>query len=189
MERKINPKREIRFAGASFFVLSVLLIFLLIYPLFQEVKRKFEELISIKKQQVLLIERKEDIEEMKNIFAEHEKDFEKMENLFIDSENPLDFINFLEEQAVKSKVYFKITSLGPGKEQVPWPSLSFQIEIAGPFKNFSKFLERLESVPYLIQIVNLSLKRLGEREVKKEEFKEFSVGDVQTFLLIKAFTK
>lgn len=189
MERKINPKREIRFAEASFLVLSVLLIFLLIYPLFQEVKRKFEELISIKKQQALLVERKEDIEEMKNIFVEHEENFEKMENLFIDSENPLGFINFLEEQAVKSKVYFKITSLGPGKEQVPWPSLSFQIEIAGPFKNFSKFLERLESTPYLIQIVNLNLKRLGEREIKKEGFKEFSLGDVQSFLLIKAFTK
>lgn len=189
MERKINPKREIRFAEASFFVLSVLLIFLLIYPLFQEAKRKFEELISIKKQQVLLVERKEDIEEMKDIFAEHEEDFEKMENLFIDSENPLNFINFLEEQAVKSKVYFKITSLGPGKEQAPWPRLSFQIEIAGSFKNFSKFLERLESTPYLIQIVNLNLKSLGEREIEKEGFKEFSLGDVQSFLLIKAFTK
>lgn len=194
----MDPKKKRKFLGkakGSFIALSVflaiglLLIILVIKPLFQEVKERSEELVLVKREGAQLSKKEKDIVEIRNLFARHEKDFEKMESLFVDSENPLSFINFLEKQAAQSEIFLQISSLGLEVEKTPWPSLSFQIKMAGSFKNFLRFLERLESAPCLIQMVNLNLKMLEEGDIQKEEFKNFSVGGIQGFALVRVFTR
>lgn len=194
----MDPKKKRKFLGKAkglyialsvFLAIGLLLIILVIKPLFQEVKEQSEELVLVKREGAQLLKKEKDIVEIRNVFTRYEKDFEKMENLFVDSENPLFFINFLEKQAAQSEIFLQISSLGFEVKKTPWSSLSFQIKTAGPLKNFLRFLGRLESAPYLIQMVNLNLKMLEEGDIKREEFKNFSEGDIQGFVLIRVFTR
>lgn len=183
------PKRKTHITLAVFSGITFLIIVFLIYPLFQEIKKESEELLLVTREQSLFAQRKEDIKRIRGILQEHKGDFEKMESLFINAEEPLSFINFLEEQALSSGVSFKISSLGLEKKETPWPSFYLKIETTGPFTNFLRFLERIESAPYLIKIVDLNISRLKEAKLMREGAEHLSLGDVQAFLVIRTFVK
>jgi len=113
---------------------------------------------------------------------------EKIDDLFADPEVPIEFINFLEKNAGKSQLSIEISPMAK-KETEPWPSLSFQISTVGSFSNFLKFLEKLETGPYLIEISNLNVKKITEKELRSEKFETFSLSDVNALFLIKVLTR
>lgn len=186
----MSYKKKIYISAIIFFGLSLALIIFVIYPLFLEIK-KISQDFSDQRQKLLTFEKKaENLEKFKIIFPEISSGLEKMDNLFINPEVPVDFIRFLEKISQDFQLSLKILPGPPLKiEKDPWPSLSFQLSLAGSFPNFSKFLEKLESSPYLIEIQNLTISRLEENELKSKEFEKFSLGDVKANLSLKVYTK
>jgi len=183
-------KKKIAISILSFLVLSILLIIFLIYPLFLEIKKISQDFLSQKQKLVALEEKVENLEKFKIIFPEISPNLEKIDNLFVDPEMPVDFIRFLEETSQDFQVSLKI-SPGPiiKMEKDPWSSISFQLGLVGSFPNFAKFLEKLESTFYLIEIQNLTITHLSGTELKSKEFEEFSLGDVKATLSLKIYTK
>jgi hypothetical protein len=183
-------KNKINLSLAIFIILSIILILFVIYPLFKEIKINSEDLIS-KKQNLTLLEKKiENLKQYQAIWAEIEPNLEKIDKLFIDPEVPVEFISFLEETARDCNLSVEISPLPASKiTEDPWPSLLFQISTTASFSKFLKFLEKLETSPYLIKIQNLNTRRLTEKDLELKEFKGLSAGDTKNTLLIKVYTQ
>lgn len=71
----------------------------------------------------------------------------------------------------------------------PWPSINFQINAAGSFPNFLKFIDKLESSKYLIEIRNMNISRLTENELRSADYENFSAGDIKGNLILKVYAK
>jgi hypothetical protein len=183
-------KNKINLSLVIFILLSVILILFVIYPLFKEIKINSEDLIS-KRQSLTLLERKtENLKQYQTIWVEIEPNLEKIDKLFIDPEMPVEFISFLEATARDCDLSIEISpSLSQKTTEDPWPSLFFQISSTASFSKFSKFLEKLETSPYLIKIQNLNITRLSEAELKSKDLEKFSLGDVKATFSIKVYTK
>ena len=183
-------KNKINLSLIIFSILSINLIVFLIYPLFKEIKNNSEDLIS-KKQNLLSLEAKiENLEKFQSLWQEIEPNFKKIDQLFIDPEVPVEFISFLETTARDCEVPIEISSALPSKiEEDPWPSLFFQISSTTSFSKFLRFLAKIETSPYLIEIQNLNTRRLTEKELKLKGFEKFSLSDIKTTFSIKIYTK
>ena len=173
-----------------FLALATLLIIFLIYYFFEEIKKNSEELVSQKQELISLNQEKESLEKIDTFYKNYQSNLVKVNELFIDKEVPIEFINFLEKLATTSQLLIEI-SPGARKEtkEDPWSNLSFQLSLSGSFPNFLKFLEKLEASPYLIEVLNLNIKKLTQSELQSEKFKAFSAGDVKADILIKVFTQ
>jgi len=184
-------KNKINLSLIFLLFLSIFLIAFLIYPLLKDIKNYSNEIISQKKEILSLENKINDIEKFKKNYAKIKPSLEKIETLFTNSEAPIDFISFLEKTSQDCQVSIKIAPAAITKEngEKPWPSLSFSITSAGSFPNFLRFLEKIESGPYIIEIQNLSIKRLMEAELKLKEFENLSLGDIQASFLIMVFAK
>lgn len=170
--------------------IGLLLLSLVIYPLSKEIKKNSEDLISAKKTLISLQSKIENLEQFKSIYKTLDPSLEIMEDLFVDPEIPIDFIQFLEKIGADSNVTFDITA-APIKEKRAdvWPSMDFQVSLTGPLVNCLKFFERIEAVPYLIEIQSFSAKRLSGAEIRLRQHEGLSEGNAVVNLSMKVFTK
>ena len=181
-------RKKIYLFSIIIILISLCLIFLIIYPLFIGIKKSSEELISQKKDLASLEAKMENLRKLKILYPEIAPDLEKIDHLFVDFAMPIEFIRFLEElsRETVNQIEISLLPLPRAKEDL-WNSFSFQINSRSPFPNFLKFLEKLENSPYLIEITNLGIKRLAERE--PGQLNGISPGDVMSNLTIRVFAK
>jgi hypothetical protein len=186
----MTTKNKINLSIVVFLLLSLLLILFLISPLFSDIKKNSQELISQKKKIAILENEIRNVEEFKKDYQKIKPNLEEIETFFTNSEAPINFITFLENNSQDCGISIKIipASLIRASED-PWPAIGFTINTAGPFSNFLRFLEKLESSPYLIEVLNLNIRGLTEGELKLKDFEMFSLGGVQASFLVKVFTK
>lgn len=179
----MNIQNKIYLSIVIFILLVILIIVFIIYPLFGEIKKNSKELISQKEKLVSLEIKIDNLEKFKNLYQKYKPNLEKIDNLFIDSEVPVGFIGFMEKTAKESQMEIKISPTSSRKtEKDPWSFIVFQINSnSSPF-NFLKFLEKLETSPYLINIQNLNITKLSKSEV-------LSVEEIKTAFSIKVYTK
>lgn len=162
----LNPNKKIMVSGIIFGIVIFIFIVLIIYPLFGAIRAESKELISQKNKQVELILKTENIKEFQKNYKDYQPNLKKIDNLFINSAEPINFIEFLEKEAANSRLSIKITpSAKKEKEEDPWPSMNFQLTLTGSFSNFLKFLEKLESSPYLIEVLNLNINKPAEKKL------------------------
>ena len=188
-------KNKINLSLIIFSILSVSLIVFLIYPLFREMRMDSEDLIS-QKQKIISLEKKiENLGKFQIIWQGIEPDFQKIEKLFIDPEVPVEFISALEAIAKDCQMTIEISSFPSSRtEKDLWSSLFFQISSATSFSKFLKFLEKIETSPYLIEISSLNVRKLTEAELaqpflQKELGEGNSLGDVAATFSLKVYTK
>ncbi len=162
----------------------------LICLLFKGVKGS-SEAFSLEKEKIAsLSEEKENRKKMEDLYKNYQSDLDKIEKVFIDPEVPIEFIGFLEKTAGASQVQIKIISMAKRTDaKDAWPSLLFQISVTGSFSDFSKFLEKLENSPYLIETIELNSRALSEKEVKSKEFEELLLANTNTLLLINVLSR
>jgi len=178
-------QKKFSLALASFIILGVLMIVFLIIPLQKEIKKNAQDLTSIKEERVNLENKIQNIEDFRENYRQIKPDLDKVENLFIEPKVPLAFIGFLEKLSRDCQLSMSIVpTASPISKNIKeiWPFLSFQINSAGSFSNTSKFLEKLENNPYLIQIQDLNLSKALEKD-------STSSNDIKTSFLIKVFSK
>lgn len=197
----MTTNRKILLISIVFGLVVLILICFGVYPLLKRIKNNSQEFIAIRKDLILSSGQIGSLAEIKKIYEEIEPDFEKINQFFIDPEVPLDLIKFFEKTAEDSKVSIDISSSSAlkkselkkselkksGKELRG--SLGFQISLVGSFPNCSRFLEKVETGPYLIEIQDVNIKRLTEAELKSLKYEQFSPGAVSANLAIKVYTK
>ncbi|MCP6719163.1 MAG: type 4a pilus biogenesis protein PilO [Patescibacteria group bacterium] len=170
------------------FLLGFSLLVFLVYPTYIDIKDSPQELTEQEKKLAFLEEKIRNIEEFKKNYQEIKQNVEKAKILFANPEAPVNFIGFLEETAQDSNIFIEISPSIPKVEgEDPWNSIRFKIAVAGSFPSFLKFLEKIESSPYLVKIDNLNIMRLAEREILSKKFQRFSVGDIRGDVFLKVY--
>lgn len=136
-----------------------ILILVIISFILQGIQKSSQELISQKKELILFEQNEKNLENIRGQYNVHQQNLEKINNFFIDPALPIEFIRFLEKSAFDSQASINVSS---AKEIIePEPAFSFNTSLAGSFSNFLKFIDKLENAPYLIEITNLNIKKLG----------------------------
>ena len=177
---KAKPEKKIYISLVISIGFFIILIFFIISPLMKGIKEYSRQLLLEKEKQASFTEEKRNIQGFEAIYQELEPELEKTNNLFVNSKVPIEFINFLEETAANSNISIKVSSViskDVGEEDI-WPFLHFHLQSSGSFPNFLRFIEKLENSFYLIEIYDLNIKRLGERDLQSKELIEFSAGDI-----------
>lgn len=177
----MNSKKKTIVFSLVFGVASLALVCFVIYPLFKGIKKNSEELIIAKRESILLQGKTGKIEQFRKTYEDLKPDLEKIDHLFTNSEVPIDLIKFLKKTAENSELSNDISSVFvKTAETNPWGSLGFRITLDGFLPNFLKFLEKVETAPYLIEVQNLA--------VKKVSGSGLNLG-VNATLVIKVYTK
>ncbi len=135
---------------------------LAICPLFSEIQRESHALVFQKTELAELEQKIQNLNEFQKSRQSHQDNLDKIEELLISSSEPVNFIEFLEEEARKSELGIEILPFVPEKGGKPWSSMNFKLTLVGSFDNFLEFLEKLESAPYLIEILSLNAFKRGE---------------------------
>lgn len=153
----INQK--IYISIASFVFLAAIFIAFLVYPSFSAIKKSSLELPQEKEKIALLNREAESREKTEALFRKYQQDFETIEKLFVDPDVPLELISFLENTSLNSNAQLTISSLTKRAQMGdPWPSLILELSVTGSPSNFLEFLEKVESAPFLIEVLNLTLR-------------------------------
>ena len=179
-------KNKVKLLAAIFLALTILWVLFLIKPLYEDIKGGSQEIIS-KKQELFFLESKiENIIQFRKKYQEIKPNLERINSLLIKGGEPVDFIRFLERISQDSQISVKIYPSSVTKvEGDPWPSMNFRINTVGTLPNSLKFLEKLDSAPYLIKIQNLNIKKLTQEELPEGSISE----SVETNFIIKVFSK
>lgn len=165
----------------SLISLVIILVFVVfgIYPQLKGIKKSSEELIDVKKELISFQNKVKELERFPKIYQELEPDLKKIDSLFVDPEVPIDLIKFWETTAQTSILSIEISpAIIKPQEDDLWKSMGFQMVLIGPFPNFLRFLEKIETAPYLIEVQNLVINKT-----------EIGQTDVKATLLTKVFTK
>lgn len=150
---------------------------LVIYPLFAGIQTESADLVSQRKELAKLEIKIQNFRNFQKSFQAYQPDLEKIEKLLIDPSEPVDLIDFLEKDAARFGLSLEISPLAFKEDDKPWPSLNFRLNLEGAFPDFLKFLERLESAPYLLEVRGLNA-------FKKEE-----EPGVEIILFIKVYAR
>jgi Tfp pilus assembly protein PilO len=185
----ISPKRKIYSVSILFIFLILGLVFCFISPLFSTIKKDSLGYLSQKENLILIEKKKKELTNIERIYADIEPSLSKIDAFFVNAEEPVDFINFLEKSAKQLNLSIQISLREKEIEKKPWPGMYFQIETAGSFSNFMKFLEKLESVLYLIEVENMDIKKASEAQARFRTIPALKSDDVQIILDIKVRTE
>lgn len=153
-------KNKINLMVVFFSITAVFLIAFFIYPIYKNIKNTSEDILLYKGKVILLNVQNKELNDFKIRYKNNEFNLEKIDQIFVDAQNPVDFIEFLEDTAVSAGINAGITLEGPPKKKEAGdPVIMFQIFAKGNFSNILVFSEKLENSPYLIKISTLSIKK------------------------------
>lgn len=146
-------------------IVSLLILFA-VNPIFRQIKAESGKLV-IQKKEIFESEIKiKNIQDFKDNFGQYQPNLNKMSELFISISEPIEFIKFLESEAVNSRLSIEINPpILKKNEGDPWQSLEFGLNLKGSFANFLRFFERLDFSPYLIEPLSLTIREDPDKKV------------------------
>lgn len=178
----IQRKKVMVSVGGTVVLLSIL--GFVMYPLTQGIVRDYHVLLSGQKELAVIERDMENILEFKRISLAKAAEFSELKSLFINSDTPIPFIEFLELASQTSQLDLRIVPGNPKQiKGDPWPSMDFQLNLEGDYPDFIQFVEMMESAPYLVELRNITIRKLKAKPGETaEQGGEFS-------LFIKAYTR
>ncbi len=187
----INLRKKLYITASVSIIITLLFVFGLISPLFSTIKNDSKDLLSQKEKIVSLREKKENFKNLQRAYLDIQANKNKIDSLFVDIKEPINFINFLEKTSETLNLTTQISLNNEEVENKLQPTLSFQIKSTGSFQNFMRFLEKLESSPYLIEIDSLNIKKLSASETQFEIPKQTKakINNIQATLDIKVYAR
>lgn len=186
----MNPSKKIYISLIIFGLLSIGLIVLVVVPIWRSINKDAESFISYKNQLSGTENQIKSLEKFEELYQTYQANLDKIDTLFVDAEVPINFLAFLERTGQNCQISIKVSSatLKKGSDG-SWSILDFQISSYGALPNFLIFLEKLENSDYLIEIDNLSIKKLSEKELGLKGFETLSSSDINATFLLKVFVK
>ena len=148
-----NSNVKIYISGA---IVGIIVLGIIIF-LLGEIKKSSQELISQKRELVSFEQKSENVESLYSKDKDYQKDLEKINNSFVDPALPIDFIKFLEQSAPAPQGSVKISLAKEAAE--PGGSLFYAISFSGLSSDLLKFIEKVENGPYLVEVINLNIKK------------------------------
>jgi len=153
-------------------------------PIFLGIKKDSEDLVSAKNRIADLENQSREIEDFKENYTDYKSNLEKMTDMFVNLNDPVNFIEFLENTGSDCSLSIKIILPDDYDANSDiYESAVFQISAEGRFSDLMNFVKKLESSDYLIEIENISIQNYGVEEVQN-----YSYRSVRATLNIKVYT-
>jgi hypothetical protein len=115
---------------------------------------------------------------------------EKIDGAFVSNNQPIEFINLLENLAQRTSNLFEINLMNLGADsKKKEDSISFQIRLAGTFGNLMHFLNYLENMKYFVQVQSLDVSQVAAGASRINEGEEIPAGSVYSTINLKAYTR
>jgi len=172
----------------SFFFLTTLIVIVFgIYPLCNGIKKSSNDLISIKNETATINDQSQETQNFENNFSLYKPTLDKIDGLFVDFNNPVDFIKFLEDTALKNNLTSKISLSQKGAQTYADQqfesneSAVFTVSVDGAFEDILKFTNNIEYGPYLIKAESLTIQN-SEKITEKGK-----IRTINAQFLIKVF--
>lgn len=184
----MKSKNKIYLDLAFFSVVNLLAIMFFVWPLFNDIRGKSNDLINLKNEEFSFKEQINKLNEFNENKDNYKSNFEKAEQMLADSKNPILLIKSIENIADQSGVSLNISlssALDKKLDKDYWSSISFQIISVGSFANTLNFLTKLENAPYLISLESLKINK-NESVIKSKNNLNLNV---KADYLVKIFTK
>jgi hypothetical protein len=162
------------------------LIIFFIWPLFNEIERNSEDLVSARNNIINLNAQISETNNFKKNYEIYKPNLEKIDRLFVDPRNPVDFIEFLENTASEFKITSKI-SLPPSLNSSQFIIVQFASK--GSFSNTLNFVKTIETRSYLIEIEDLEIQNSDQNQKNNNIFINYPSRNVDATFTIKAFAK
>lgn len=186
MNTTINRKRYILMAVVTILI-SILCIFITT-RLLSEIERLSEEVISSRNTLFLLENSETELKRIQSIYDQYKSDIERINTAFFNISVPVELVSFLEETASSSNVSLNIDSITKGASKNATTTMNDIIVRASgtaPFGNIMKLLVRLENSPFLLDILDLTVRQ----NLKKDTEKSGNVNQVTIHFSFRVFTK
>ncbi|MBU0546996.1 MAG: type 4a pilus biogenesis protein PilO [Patescibacteria group bacterium] len=188
----MNLRNKFNFSVTILILINIGLIVFGIYYLWIDINNSSSKLASQKGLSANIDSEIQNIEKFKKLYPTINPNLEKASDLLSNYEAPVEFMKFLEAVAYDCQLSTTVTALNQSKGQDKtsvWPFLPFQLKSLGSFTNFYKFLDKIESGPYLVEIQNLKIDRINEEKTQQADSDGLSVGDIEATILINLFTQ
>jgi Tfp pilus assembly protein PilO len=160
-----KPQRNILISIGFFLIFLILSVALIIVPWIKEMKETSEDFLTEKRKITSLKEKIANLDILKAELLEIEKGTSFYNNSFINEEDPIEFITFLERIAEGLEV--SLAPLTVSKIEMDgslFAPLAFQLSASGKYDNFARFLDKLESSEWILNIKDINISRSSTDE-------------------------
>ncbi|MCD6284241.1 hypothetical protein J7J12_03275 [bacterium] len=168
-------------------IISIVVIFssvaLGVIPLINLTKAKSKDFRNEQQQLRFLKVKSEYRKDLEKDYKKSEEGIKKINSMLINEERVIEFVKELEDIARLTKNQEEIQILNKTDEK----AMFFKISLMGDFPSFFHFLVYLENMDYLIEVQNLRIRRLSEKDLIKKELSGFKIGDIESEIEIKVF--
>lgn len=182
-------KKIIIYSVVCFLVISCVLFFFFL-PLLKEIKSNAQKFSEIKKEESALVKFSEEFKQETRIVKEIKTVLERCNEIFVNPEAPIPLIEFFEGTARDCGLVMSLSVISPTtekeetKKEKTWEKLAFQLSVFGDFPSTAKFLNKIESGPYLLKVKKI----VARKATEKEESSEAKTG-IRTDIILEVFTK
>lgn len=160
-------RKKIILLSLSFLMIYLFLIFFPLRKTFKNIFEKEKEVLNLRKEEISILE---NFNQVKEIQKEREK-IEKIKEALFNPENPVPFIEFVENLAKEENLEF---SLNTKEDKNQKEKVIFSIAFSGELENIFNFLKKLENSPYFLRIESLKLSKGKEKIQGVVDFVVFS---------------
>ncbi len=148
-------------------VLSILIViefFLVIKPLFKEIKGFSQKIENQKESLEKLYTKGQTLGETKKIFKEIEEKIPILKNTFLLEGEELEFITTLEKIAKENEIDQKISIETKQNFKERYKFLPVSLSLKGSFENLIKYFLKIESLDFYFNIDSLTLNSFGKKD-------------------------
>lgn len=183
-----REKQKIKINVAVFVAFLILAVFLGIVPLSSQLSLDSKNLATKKSTLSFLESQIKALNDFQNSSLDYQQKISKLESSFVSQEAPIEFIEFLEQEALKQGLKLSLSSVGVVSEKKgSRPTIGFKATLTGEFPDTLVFLKKIEKSPWLIKVEQVSIDRVGDKN-KSLDTKDVQVGHVVLNLSFKTFS-
>jgi len=183
-----TAKQKIKIDVAVFAVFLALIVFLGIVPLSSQLSSGSKNLAAKKGVLLFLENQIKALNDFQNSDLEYQQKITKLDSSFVSQEAPIEFIEFLEQEAQKQRLKISLSSAAGVSEQKGGRlTMGFMATLTGRFPNVLVFLNKIEKSPWLIKVEQIDIGRVGESN-KFYGVEGSSTGQVVLTLSFKTFS-
>ena len=177
-------KKKIYLLVSVICFVDVLLFSLVLLPLFRRVKANADDLNTQKISLAVLAAQSESLGDFQKNVDDLENYSQLVRSVFIDASAPVEFIEFLEDQAENYHLQLIASPFdSPPIKGDLWSSIGTRVNVEGQLADCLRFVEMLENSRWVITIINFNLQK-----VVANDSEAIPRGEAFLSLEVKAFS-
>ena len=183
-----TARQKIKIDIAIFAAFLIAAVFLGIVPLSSRLSLDSKNLAAKKSALSFLESQIKTLNDFQSSNLDYQQKISKLNASFVSQEAPIEFIEFLEQEASNQGLKISLSSVGGTSEQKGSRlTIGFQAILTGQFPSALVFLKKIEKSPWLIKVDQVNISRIGDKNMPYGA-ENVQMGQVTLILSFKTFS-